>query len=645
MKLNKKIIVPALSLLAGASLIGSVSGTVAWYQYSTRANVSYIGSSAGVTGNLQVRIADATNEAGEWGPQIRTEDVLDYLESKGRAQKVEPVTPGALERNGFLKELEIDDGVAVQHGEQDPADAVLNPSEDQLYVKVVEEEDPVDPVHNPHIFTYSLFEYAPDPDDIDADPWLANNEIAINPTDDVKNSHKDDAKFKFIDTSDFKLYSKKIGDAKDFYLNPVFGNGPYSKWRKADKQNYVKIPLQLQFIDGADLKAQDIYLSKLLIQKDRTNGTHGDISEAIRVHFSAYEDGDEINAINHLVSKKGGSTATGGRLKIGNGSDFDKAYQSVSNPDDVWGFEEDSVYDYVQYGEGSQNSYGAVIDDGSYYNEFHNYYEGDESNASSKSWENVASTNGTADMTSDDGNPGDFYIKKVNVGAQNESRELYQKKPDVWKKVTDESIIKSGTALPTADLGCTYFLRTNGGAFYRLYKYENSAWAEETSIADFDSEEPVILDGLRLDKANKALMRGEKDVWALVDASKYEHKKDVDLSSKPLTEKADGYVEHKYYIDSNDKLYEFVGGIFKEKIDPVLAKEVTDSLALDDLTEDKVIAKTSEGHVVNVDVTIWVEGWHKFANTSGKFSSIWESKYINSVFDVGMQFAVQDLNA
>lgn len=52
---NKKIIVSTLALAMGAALAGSISGSVAWYQYSTRAASQIIGTSAGTEGRLQVK--------------------------------------------------------------------------------------------------------------------------------------------------------------------------------------------------------------------------------------------------------------------------------------------------------------------------------------------------------------------------------------------------------------------------------------------------------------------------------------------------------------------------------------------------------------------------------------------------------------
>ena len=52
---NKKIIVSTLALAMGAALAGSISGSVAWYQYSTRASAQVAGVSAGTARNLQIK--------------------------------------------------------------------------------------------------------------------------------------------------------------------------------------------------------------------------------------------------------------------------------------------------------------------------------------------------------------------------------------------------------------------------------------------------------------------------------------------------------------------------------------------------------------------------------------------------------------
>ena len=54
---KKKIIVSTLALAMGAALAGSISGSVAWYQYSTRASAQLVGTSIGTMGQLQVKTA------------------------------------------------------------------------------------------------------------------------------------------------------------------------------------------------------------------------------------------------------------------------------------------------------------------------------------------------------------------------------------------------------------------------------------------------------------------------------------------------------------------------------------------------------------------------------------------------------------
>ncbi len=62
---KKKIIVSTLALAMGAALAGSISGSVAWYQYSTRAAAQIAGTSAGTVGELQIRGAKHGQELDE----------------------------------------------------------------------------------------------------------------------------------------------------------------------------------------------------------------------------------------------------------------------------------------------------------------------------------------------------------------------------------------------------------------------------------------------------------------------------------------------------------------------------------------------------------------------------------------------------
>ena len=104
MKTNtaKKVIVSAMAIAMGAGIAGSISGTVAWYQYSTRATVAYQGAAAQCSENLQIRIASGENP---WKSDLTTTDVMNYLTSTagGRTaanyQQLRPVTSGSLAAN------------------------------------------------------------------------------------------------------------------------------------------------------------------------------------------------------------------------------------------------------------------------------------------------------------------------------------------------------------------------------------------------------------------------------------------------------------------------------------------------------------------------------------------------------------------
>ena len=56
-KVSKKLIVSSLASVMAVSLVGAVTGTVAWYQYNTRVTTSLIGLNVAETGVLQISTA------------------------------------------------------------------------------------------------------------------------------------------------------------------------------------------------------------------------------------------------------------------------------------------------------------------------------------------------------------------------------------------------------------------------------------------------------------------------------------------------------------------------------------------------------------------------------------------------------------
>ena len=102
---KNKIIVSALALCIGASLAGSVSGTIAWYQYSTRANVSFIGQSGGFSGNLQMRFLSEASNDNAWRTKITWQEMNDELAShleQNQHMEIVPMTFGALDKDAGI---------------------------------------------------------------------------------------------------------------------------------------------------------------------------------------------------------------------------------------------------------------------------------------------------------------------------------------------------------------------------------------------------------------------------------------------------------------------------------------------------------------------------------------------------------------
>ena len=111
MKFNKKLVVATLSTALGLGIVGSITGTVAWYQYSTRATTSIIGSSGGKTGVLQIKMAGAEDST-------YTRDLYTATLTSGRSNTVlYPCTFGGIDNNVALPAT----------AKRNPSDGVGNP--------------------------------------------------------------------------------------------------------------------------------------------------------------------------------------------------------------------------------------------------------------------------------------------------------------------------------------------------------------------------------------------------------------------------------------------------------------------------------------------------------------------------------------
>ena len=72
-----------MAIAAVAATVGSISGTVAWFQYSTRSTAAYRGASAHCTENLEIRIRAGTETTYPWKRDLLSTDINTYLTNNG----------------------------------------------------------------------------------------------------------------------------------------------------------------------------------------------------------------------------------------------------------------------------------------------------------------------------------------------------------------------------------------------------------------------------------------------------------------------------------------------------------------------------------------------------------------------------------
>lgn len=108
MKFNKKITVTALSTVLGLGLVGSISGAVAWYQYSTRATTSIIGTATGNGGTLQI-----SKDGSNWARDLHSSDLKPASGFTG----FKPVTFGGFELSNSENSLPEKAHMTPKHGQ------------------------------------------------------------------------------------------------------------------------------------------------------------------------------------------------------------------------------------------------------------------------------------------------------------------------------------------------------------------------------------------------------------------------------------------------------------------------------------------------------------------------------------------------
>ena len=93
MKISKKVLIPVFATAMGLSVIGGISGAVAWYQYNTKVQTSFMGVTTADGGVLQIKKEGEST----WGR------FANYGSSSDK-KALHPVTFGAMNSNSALPE-------------------------------------------------------------------------------------------------------------------------------------------------------------------------------------------------------------------------------------------------------------------------------------------------------------------------------------------------------------------------------------------------------------------------------------------------------------------------------------------------------------------------------------------------------------
>ena len=105
MKIKNKLIAGGLMSVVACALVGSITGTFAWYQYSTKATVSMHGKSVGTSKNLQIKIGDGEFESGNltWNEIAATLDNAVLVDEDDVDEGYEPLLLKPLSNGGYAE--------------------------------------------------------------------------------------------------------------------------------------------------------------------------------------------------------------------------------------------------------------------------------------------------------------------------------------------------------------------------------------------------------------------------------------------------------------------------------------------------------------------------------------------------------------
>ena len=90
----KKVIIPSFALLIGASLTATISSTLAWFQYATRAQVAYVDALTHCSKLLKISVDNGAH----WGNDFSHSDMASHIEGN----HLLPITTGPQDKDASL---------------------------------------------------------------------------------------------------------------------------------------------------------------------------------------------------------------------------------------------------------------------------------------------------------------------------------------------------------------------------------------------------------------------------------------------------------------------------------------------------------------------------------------------------------------
>ena len=284
MKINtfKKLAVSTMAVAMGAALVGSISGSIAWYQYSTRSTVSYSGASAHCTESLQVRLY---------------EDAVAAVATKSTDTSVDANKTYYTRASSSAGEGHLNDGTYA-------------------YTKVVT------PTGDPSTSDY--YELSNEGSDaVGNKTWASDLRLA-----DVQSylaTVRGSADYALRPVTSGALAANSV--AATLYKSPIYQYENQASWKTATEADYVRLPLQFRVVDvdgsrtAGDFDtflAKKVYISKLEMSADAAANTANgkeDISAALRVGFDG---GTDVT-----FSTTGADVNTFGQLDLNNDGVYD----------------------------------------------------------------------------------------------------------------------------------------------------------------------------------------------------------------------------------------------------------------------------------------------------------------------------------